>query len=72
MALEPLVTAGGDIFLDVSALSFLDSSGIFVLARAAAAVEGRGTVVLLHPAPTLRRVVGVAGLQRFPNFVMRD
>lgn len=70
--LNPLVEEGGDVYLDVSKLEFVDSTGVSVIARAAVAVEGRGSVVVLHPDPMLRRIFAIAGLERLPGLEVRD
>jgi anti-sigma B factor antagonist len=66
-ALEPEVSQGGDLTLDVSALEFIDSSGMRVLIRALIDLEDRGRLVLVRPREPLRRLIAVMGLERFGN-----
>ena len=59
-ALEPEVEQGGDLTLDLTGLTFMDSSGIQVIIRTARRLEGSGNLRLLRPgavvAHTLERV----------------
>lgn len=61
-ALEPLLAAGdGPVVIDVGAVSFIDSSGLAVLAHSAA--SGR-TVILRHPSKIVVRVIETTGLDQ--------
>lgn len=71
-ALEPHVHRGGDITLDVSGLRFMGSSGVQVLIRTLLSLEGRGRLVLVHPAGGVRRLIEVMGLERFENLDVRN
>lgn len=53
----------GDITLDLSELSFIDSSGIRVLLRTMDRLEGRGKLVLLSPSSSVRHVLSLMGLE---------
>src|ERR671924_634621 len=55
--LEREVRGDGDITLDLSELTFIDSSGIRVLLKAMNALQGRGTLVLLSPTTPVRQVL---------------
>jgi anti-anti-sigma factor len=59
--LQPLVAAGGDLRLDLSELTFIDSSGIRALFRLNAQLED-GTLILERPSPFARRVMGMVGV----------
>ena len=61
-ALAPLFEADGDVRLDVSDLSFVDSSGIRLFVRLQHALEGRGTVQITGAQPHVERVLLIAGL----------
>ncbi|MGK2948473.1 MAG: STAS domain-containing protein [Acidimicrobiales bacterium] len=61
-ALEPLLATGdGPIVLDVGGVTFIDSSGLAVLAQAAA--SGR-TLVLRRPSKIVVRVIETTGLDQ--------
>ncbi|MFC8278261.1 STAS domain-containing protein [Streptomyces sp. NPDC057271] len=52
-----------DLVLDLSSLSFMDSSGLNVLIRAAReAREAGGDLHLAAPAPAVRRILEITGL----------
>lgn len=61
-ALGPLFEATGDVTLDVSGLSFVDSSGIRLFVRLQRALQGRGRLHLREPTPHVASVFEVAGL----------
>lgn len=72
---EFLREAGEDpdqIVLDFSGVSFMDSSGLRVILEAAGRREGCGSLVILHPAPQVQRVLdisipgGTPGLEVLP------
>lgn len=52
----------GDITLDLSELSFIDSSGIRVLLRAMDQLNGKGKIVILSPTSSVRHVLSLMGL----------
>jgi anti-anti-sigma factor len=70
-ALEPEVQRGGEIALDVAGLSFIGSAGVQALIRALLDLEGRGGIVLVAPGDSLRQLIGIMGLDRFPNLEVR-
>jgi anti-sigma B factor antagonist len=45
-ALQPWVRAGGPVILDLSAVSFMDSTGLHVLIEAAKALGERGCIII--------------------------
>jgi anti-sigma B factor antagonist len=45
-ALTPWVRAGGPVTLDLSDVTFMDSTGLHAVLKAAAALEARGCVVI--------------------------
>lgn len=61
--LEKHAEGEGDITLDLSALTFIDSSGIRVLLRAMDRLDGRGRLVLISPTSSVRHVLALMGLE---------
>lgn len=53
---------GGDLTLDLSQLTFIDSTGLRALLRTVDALAGRGNLVLRSPSPPVRRVLDLMGL----------
>jgi anti-sigma B factor antagonist len=68
-ALAELSTS--EIVLDLSELTFMDSSGLGVLLTFAGTRNGNGPVVLLDPPPSIERVLAIAELERHPNIQLR-
>src|SRR5919198_3402173 len=66
-SLAAMVREGGDIFLDVGDMRFMDSSGAQVLIRALRDLADRGRLVLARPQRTVLRLVRLMGLERFEN-----
>jgi anti-anti-sigma factor len=61
-ALEPLTRRRGTIGLDLTELTFMDSSGINALCQAARRVGERGRIVVFRPTMTVRRVLEITGV----------
>jgi anti-anti-sigma factor len=61
-ALEPLTSRGANIGVELAQLTFMDSTGINALCLAAHALGERGRIVVLNAAPSVRRVIGIAGI----------
>lgn len=61
--LEKKADGGGDITLDLSEMSFIDSSGIRVLIRVMDRLQGTGKLVLLSPTRSVRHVLSLMGLE---------
>jgi anti-sigma B factor antagonist len=57
--LESIISSSPRVSFDLSALTFMDSSGIAMFLRAA---ERTGTVALRRPSDTIRRVIRATGL----------
>ncbi|MDQ4148376.1 MAG: STAS domain-containing protein [Actinomycetota bacterium] len=51
----------GDLGIDLSELSFIDSHGVIVIMEAAQKLQGRGRLVLLSPCRTVMKVLEIAG-----------
>ena len=62
-ALRPVLVEDGDLEFDLSELSFLDSSGIRVLIKCRAALDGRGSIVLRDANPHVAKILEIAGLE---------
>jgi anti-sigma B factor antagonist len=63
-ALAPLFDATGDVTLDLSGLTFIDSSGIRVFIRLRTALGDRGRLILRRPNAHLARVFAVSGFDQ--------
>lgn len=57
----------GDLTLDLSALTFIDSVGIQALIKAAEDLQERGRLILLAPGKTVRKVFELMRLETVPN-----
>jgi anti-anti-sigma factor len=60
--LERDVQGEGDVTLDLSELTFIDSSGIRALLRAMGRLDGSGKLVLLSPTASVRHVFSLMGV----------
>ena len=61
-ALDKLIARGGVVVLDLTELSFMDSTGITSLCQAQHRLDGQRRIVLLNASPFVLRVVEIAGL----------
>jgi anti-anti-sigma factor len=59
------------IHLDLSELTFIDSSGIGAILAFVRSRNGSGPVVLMNPSQPVRRAIEVVGLDRHPSIEMR-
>lgn len=66
-ALEEEPQDGRDVILNLSELTFIDSSGVRVLIRTADRLGKRGRVILRMPSPTVSRVFDLMRLDTVPN-----
>lgn len=60
--LGPLFEAQGDVVIDLSGVSFIDSSGIRLLIRVHQADHGGGGLIVRSAQPQVARVLRIAGL----------
>jgi anti-anti-sigma factor len=60
--LDREVQSDGDITLDLSELTFIDSSGIRVLLKAMDSLNGKGMLVLSSPSSSVRHILSLMGL----------
>lgn len=66
--LEAAAEHGGPILIDLSDLTFMDSTGIEAFVRTAASVRGRGCVILHGEQGLVRRVMDVVRVEAsIPN-----
>jgi len=70
--LDPEIALGGEITLDMTEVGFMDSSGIRVLLRSAARLDGRGSLVVTGVQPALRRTFDLLRVAEAPGFVIAD
>jgi anti-sigma B factor antagonist len=61
---------GIELIVDLSECRYMGSEGIGVLIQAWKVVRDGGRLVLRAPTPTLRRVLEMAGLEKFPQVDM--
>ena len=71
-ALMPMVARGGDVVIDLAAVSFIDGSGLRPLLLAAHQLEGRGCVVLRAPSRPAARLLDVLHAKEFRNIVITE
>lgn len=63
---DPMDTWHRTVVVDMSDVSFMDSSGLRLLIRMKQDVDARqGRFVMARPSPQVERVVGIAGLDRW-------
>lgn len=68
-AIEEVAGSGGQVVIDFEGVTFMDSTGLRTLLKAATSANGSGPVVLRRPASNVRRVLdisipgGVPGLE---------
>jgi anti-anti-sigma factor len=60
----------GDLTLDLSGLSFMDSTGFLALLDLSKQLEGRGRLVLLSPARSAARLLQLARADTVPNLAI--
>jgi anti-anti-sigma factor len=70
-ALEADARQGGDLALELSGLTFMDSTGLHVLLRTVQQMEGRGRLILLSPGERIQRLLELAGLYKVPGVDIR-
>ena len=62
-----LLAASGDLTLDLSQLSFMDSTGLLAFLDMSRELEGRGRLVLRSPAGSVARLLQLARAETIPN-----
>lgn len=71
-ALEPWVEAGGPVTVDLSEVTFMDSTGVHALVDAARALGGRGYIVIHGAHGGLSKVFQLLMLEQVPNIHVID
>ncbi len=71
-AIFPLTTEPGDLRIDMSELSFMDSSGLQALLTTAQALRGRGEIHLVDAPRAVRRVFEITGTLDLFDFVSAE
>jgi anti-anti-sigma factor len=61
----------GEVVLDLSELTFLDSCGVHVLLDLANTQNGNGPVVILDPSDPVARVFEILGVDMHPGVQLR-
>ena len=68
-ALAPLIEQGGAVTVHVSALDFMDSTGLHSLVRAATAIGDRGCIVIhgVDGKGRIRKLIELSQIERLRN-----
>jgi anti-sigma B factor antagonist len=66
-AARPCIEAGGPTMFDLSAVTFIDSTGVRAFVSIARAVGTRGCIFLHAPQPRVRRVLEIVRIDDVPN-----
>lgn len=69
-ALREQVRGGGDLVLDLSALTFIDSTGLRSLLWLGRELKGRGRLVLRSPSALVTRVIELTGIESAPSLTI--
>jgi anti-sigma B factor antagonist len=70
--LDAAVVGSTEITLDMSELTFMDSSGLALLLKTAGAMDGRGPLVLVSPTRAVLRVLEIALPKGAPGLEVRQ
>jgi anti-anti-sigma factor len=70
--LEEEILREGDLTVELSELTFVDSMGVGLLATASERLADRGTLILVSPDHSVRRVLELVQLHRRPNVKIVD
>jgi anti-anti-sigma factor len=65
--LRTLAKEGTDLYLDMSELGFMDSTGLRAVIELAQTLRPENSVVLLRPSEGVRRLFEVTGVERLEN-----
>jgi anti-anti-sigma factor len=65
--MSPLAAEDGDVQLDLSELTFIDSSGIRSLLILSESLGARGRLILAAPAEPVRRTLLLVGIEKAEN-----
>jgi anti-sigma B factor antagonist len=70
--LRPVAEDAGDVELDASGLTFIDSSGLHGLVTIARNLSGHGRLIIQHAEPFMRNVLAITGLDRQDVFLLSE
>ena len=70
-ALLDFASSEGEVHLDLSEVSFLDSSGLRVILALARSRGDTGSVVLLAPSAAIMRILEIMGIDEHPGVEIR-
>ena len=65
-ALLEFASSEGELHLNVSELTFLDSSGLHVIMALARSQDGNRSLVLLNPSTAVMRCLEITGIDKHP------
>ena len=65
-----LLAASGDLTLDLSQLSFMDSTGLLAFLDMSKELEGRGRLVLRSPSGPVARLLRLARAETIPSVLI--
>jgi anti-anti-sigma factor len=69
--LDELCTTPGDVTLDVSGVTFMDSGGLRAILQACSGLVERGAVRLVNPSGQVQELLRLTGVERaIPNLVV--
>lgn len=66
-ALDPWTRVGGPITVDLSKVTFMDSTGIQALLKAAKALGDRGCIIIHGAHGSVKKVLDLTGIDAGPN-----
>jgi anti-anti-sigma factor len=69
---ESKVREPGDLTMDLSGLSFLDSMGVRAIIRAAQSLHSSGSLILRWPSSAVARTLRLAGVGQLPHVEVVD
>jgi anti-anti-sigma factor len=71
--LDELAREDGDVLLDLSGVTFMDSSGLRSVIQASMDLGDRGRILLRHPSEQVSRLLEMSGApESLPNLVVEE
>jgi len=70
--LEQEASSGRSVTLDLSGVSFMDSSGMAALLHGVACMDGSAQLIVLHPSGQVRRLLEISGVEARPGLRILD
>ena len=65
------VSTESEVHLELSELTFMDSSGLHAILAFAGSLNGGGPLVMLNPSDDIERVFAITALAQHPKIVVR-